>query len=318
MTSTRNIVALDVGNSAIKVALANLSDRAAGPIDLSSHGPVNSKSFPLANSDWCQRLGDWLEQCLADGPTSWWVSTVNRAASGPLMASLSARFDPASDRDDWRALGCDDIPIRAEVDHPERVGVDRLLSAYAAYRRFPAPLVVVDAGSAVTVDLVRVKEVEGDSAGQPVFAGGAIFPGIRLQHEALAAGTEGLEGTASQGREAPVFAGRELKSPGSVALSPATNTKQAIGLGVIATVTGGIERLADEYAADEYARANQPFNQNRGPQAKESLPVVLTGGDGSTISRFLRTKHVFVPNLVCSALLDLATRQCQTAPSGLE
>jgi len=70
------------------------------------------------------------------------------------------------------------LPLVVQVDEPGQVGIDRLLNAVAANRRRPPGLaaVVIDAGSAVTVDLV-------DATG--AFCGGAIFPGLRLMAQAL-------------------------------------------------------------------------------------------------------------------------------------
>ena len=69
--------------------------------------------------------------------------------------------------------------VAADVG-PDRVGIDRLLSAYAVVRRCESPAVIVDAGSAVTVDWV-------DAAG--CFCGGAILPGFntspRFRPEAI-------------------------------------------------------------------------------------------------------------------------------------
>jgi type III pantothenate kinase len=59
---------------------------------------------------------------------------------------------------------------------PERVGADRLLNALAAFDRARGPCVIVDAGSAITVDAV-------DEKGR--FLGGAIAPGPELQALAL-------------------------------------------------------------------------------------------------------------------------------------
>ena len=61
--------------------------------------------------------------------------------------------------------------VLAEVDlpDPEKVGVDRILNAAAAYQRIKDAVAVVDAGTAITVDCVSP---EG------VFLGGAILPGF--------------------------------------------------------------------------------------------------------------------------------------------
>jgi len=59
-----------------------------------------------------------------------------------------------------RAAAFDDytrLPIRVSVDYPERVGIDRLLAAVAVdrLRQRDRAAIVVDLGTAITVDLVE-------------------------------------------------------------------------------------------------------------------------------------------------------------------
>ena len=68
------------------------------------------------------------------------------------------------------------LPMKVDVTSPEKVGVDRILNAAAAYERVADALAVVDAGTAITVDCVSA---EG------VFLGGAILPGLQLSAKAL-------------------------------------------------------------------------------------------------------------------------------------
>jgi len=75
------------------------------------------------------------------------------------------------------------IPIRNRTAKPEATGDDRLLGALAAFRRAGSACIVVDAGSAVTVDVV-------DEAGS--FLGGAILPGARMAAASLAERAERL------------------------------------------------------------------------------------------------------------------------------
>jgi type III pantothenate kinase len=71
------------------------------------------------------------------------------------------------------------------VDFPDRGGADRLLAAVAAsaLREPSRAAIVIDAGSAVTVDLVNH---EG------VFQGGVIWPGRAMMTQALAGNTDAL------------------------------------------------------------------------------------------------------------------------------
>ncbi len=66
------------------------------------------------------------------------------------------------------------IPIL--VENPQTVGIDRLLNSLAAYRRTKTSTIVIDFGTAITIDIVS-KEGE--------FLGGLILPGIRTSAYAL-------------------------------------------------------------------------------------------------------------------------------------
>lgn len=71
-----------------------------------------------------------------------------------------------------------DLGIRVRTDNPMEVGADRLANAVAAHHRGPGAWVVVDFGTATTLDVVSP---EGD------YLGGAIAPGVLVALEALTA-----------------------------------------------------------------------------------------------------------------------------------
>jgi type III pantothenate kinase len=75
------------------------------------------------------------------------------------------------------------VPLAIRVDRPGEVGADRLVNALAAARLYGTPAVVVDFGTATTLDCVGP-----DGA----YVGGAIAPGLELGLEALAARTAKL------------------------------------------------------------------------------------------------------------------------------
>jgi type III pantothenate kinase len=75
------------------------------------------------------------------------------------------------------------VPLAIRVDRPSEVGADRLVNALAAARLYGTPAVVVDFGTATTLDCVAT-----DGA----YVGGAIAPGLELGLEALAARTAKL------------------------------------------------------------------------------------------------------------------------------
>ncbi len=69
-----------------------------------------------------------------------------------------------------------ELGTRALVDRPEEVGADRLVNTVAAHDRYTGPLIVVDFGTATTLDVV-------DEDGN--YIGGVIAPGINLSVAAL-------------------------------------------------------------------------------------------------------------------------------------
>jgi type III pantothenate kinase len=213
-------VVVDVGNSRIKwgrCAGGRVADTASLPAD--------------APDAWEAQLALWG---LA-GPLSWAVTGVHPARRDVLAEWARRRRDAVEVVDDAR------LPLRVRVEHPQRVGIDRLLDAVAANsrRRPGVPAVVVDAGSAVTVDWV-----DPDGA----FAGGAILPGLRLMAVALHEHTALLP----------------LVEVTAIPPLPGTSTPAALAAGVFWAVAGGVRALVERLAAQAGARPD----------------VFLTGGDG--------------------------------------
>lgn len=66
--------------------------------------------------------------------------------------------------------------MKVRTDNPREVGADRIVNAVAALDRFGGPVVVVDFGTATTLDCVN---------GRGEYVGGAIAPGLRVSEEAL-------------------------------------------------------------------------------------------------------------------------------------
>jgi type III pantothenate kinase len=66
------------------------------------------------------------------------------------------------------------MPIR--YDNPHEVGADRIVNGVAAYEAFGGPVIVVDFGTATTIDVIS-----HDGA----YLGGAIAPGVETSAEAL-------------------------------------------------------------------------------------------------------------------------------------
>ena len=115
------------------------------------------------------------------------------------------------------------IPIGRQLDPEAIVGEDRLLNAAAAYDVLRQACVVIDAGTALTVDFI-------DGAG--TFHGGAIAPGAGMMLHALTEGTAQL----------PEVELVEPKEP------IGHNTVEAIRSGVFYGLRGMVRELIEHFA----------------------------------------------------------------------
>ena len=152
------------------------------------------------------------------------------------------------------------IPIRHTLtpSGEKTVGQDRLLCAIGAFRVVNQACIVVDLGTAITVDFVD---------GEGVFHGGAILPGIGMMFDALHEKTAHL----------PKL---KYEKPDPSDLSPAKQTDLAMQLGVNSCVHGSIRWLAERYA-----------------EFYEGYPqIIVTGGDMGVLEGD-ELIEAFVPDL---------------------
>ncbi|MEW6076011.1 MAG: type III pantothenate kinase, partial [Candidatus Omnitrophota bacterium] len=68
------------------------------------------------------------------------------------------------------------VPIKNKYRFPKQVGQDRLVTAYAASKLYGYPALVVDAGTAITLDVI---------SGKKAYLGGMIVPGLKMSLDAL-------------------------------------------------------------------------------------------------------------------------------------
>ena len=117
----------------------------------------------------------------------------------------------------------ENVPVEVvnKYGNPKEVGVDRLVNALAVYRKFGAPAIVVDFGTATTFDAV-------DENG--AYLGGAIFPGIKISMDALFLKTAKLPRI-------------EITDPGSVIGNTTVSSMQA---GLVYGYTGVIKNITGE------------------------------------------------------------------------
>ncbi len=96
----------------------------------------------------------------------------------PLTAPMSAALREIAGIDALQIAPGIKTGIRILFDNPQEVGADRILNTVAAHTRYGGPAVVIDLGTATTLDVVTE---QGD------YVGGIITPGPQLGAEALSA-----------------------------------------------------------------------------------------------------------------------------------
>ena len=109
-----------------------------------------------------------------------------------------------------------------------RMGVDRWLAMLSAYQKAPGACIIVDGGTALTIDVL-------DSSG--FHLGGFILPGLALMARALEANT-GI---------------RLQETDTELSVLPGRNTEQAVRNGAIATAAALIEKTHIEISAEAQA-----------------------------------------------------------------
>jgi type III pantothenate kinase len=116
----------------------------------------------------------------------------------------------------WVASQREQCGVRNRYHEPTQLGADRWAALIAARHLAKGSVLVVNAGTAVTIDALTQ---EGE------FLGGLIVPGLDLMAEALARGTAGL-----------------TRAGGVVAEFP-RNTADAVASGAMQSVCGAVERM---------------------------------------------------------------------------
>ncbi len=234
-------------------------------------------------------LGSWLDDLADEKGTgtvrskapeplfSWYLASVNRPAASRLIDWLR-RHRPD---DCVTLLSAGDLPLDVRLERPDMVGIDRLVDAVAVnrLRRPGRPAVIVDVGTAITVDLVSA-----DGA----FLGGAILPGLEMSARALNEKTDLL----------PLLDITEFSDP-PPALGTSTEAAMRSGLfwGTVGAIRQLVEQLIRQKGTDNLLRS-------------EPVPkIFLTGGAAATVAELLAPDAQYVPHLTLAGIALAAVRQ---------
>lgn len=239
----------DVGNSRLKWALAD------------DHAILRTFTLPLDDAE------QWSE--VARGVVSHGIKWVVAGSNTPVLEGLMAWVD----RMGWevrRIHTYQQLPLTMDVDHPETVGLDRLFNAVAATEALQRArhAIIVDAGSAITINVMRAGGV---------FAGGAIFPGLRLMAQSLHDYTAAL----------PLV---EVTIPSPPV--PGRATVPAMIAGTYGAAVGGIQYLVEQLQRSLQGQA----------------ACFLTGGDSNLLAPALSTNFKLWPTMTLEGIRLTAVR----------
>jgi type III pantothenate kinase len=160
------ILAVDVGNT--QTVLGLIEDR-----DIRAHWRV-ATDVTLTADELRVKIGGLL----ALEGLGW--NSVGRIVLSSVVPALTASYEEMAERATGSApmvVGPGiktGMPIR--YDDPREVGADRIVNGVAALDAFGAPVIVIDFGTATTLDVI---DAEGS------YLGGAIAPGVETSAEAL-------------------------------------------------------------------------------------------------------------------------------------
>jgi type III pantothenate kinase len=163
-------------------------------------------------------------------------------------------------------------PLRLDVDEPQNVGADRALNAIAAHAKYAGELLVIDFGTATTLDVV------GPTG---AYTGGIIAPGINLSLDALVNAAAKLPRIAIEVPDTNSVVGRT------------TQSQMLIGIywGYVAMLEGLTERIKSEVG--------------------RPLTVIATGGLATLFDKHTKVFDAIEPDLTIqglSLLYDTAVR----------
>ncbi|MGA2869178.1 MAG: type III pantothenate kinase [Verrucomicrobiota bacterium] len=216
----------------------------------------------------------------ADVPTSAWFDGGAAVAvrkfvgknriEGAALCSVVPRATPLAGktiRAFWKIKALELTPqtirgVGIDYPKPASIGPDRLANAVAARRRFGAPVVVVDFGTAVTFDVVNAR---GN------YVGGIIAPGLAAMTDYLHEKTALL----------PRIKIREIET------AIGKSTEQAMLIGAVHGYRGLVRELIGELKRELRAK---------------KLPVVATGGYARLMAAKMPEISAVAPDLTLEGL----------------
>lgn len=161
------LLAIDAGNSRISFGIFD-EDRLVKTFKLPSQ-----KEYTI--EDYSEQIKGFISEEINECIISSVVSELDKILQETILNTFGVHALIFSTN-----LNCG---IKLNIENPQTVGVDRIANAVCAKKIYKAPIIVVDAGTATTFDIINT---DGE------FIGGAIMPGVNIQLKSLSSNTSKL------------------------------------------------------------------------------------------------------------------------------
>ena len=251
---------MDIGNHRLKWAFATPVQPGGEAISLVPD------QLATGGADWPDSLKSL--GAAASAPQSVWIASV----AGADINDAVRRFV----FDTWQleARFLASVPsmcgIQNAYTEPGTLGVDRWAAMVGACARAgSAPVLVIDAGTAVTIDYVGTDRI---------FRGGVIFPGLHAMFNALHVSTARIRAHLGEAQAGEL----KLQNP---------DTRAAVDNGVRLALAGAV------------SQAVQQFRKVAG----QGLQIFITGGDAAWFRERVDCPMIFIPALVLEGVHVIAT-----------
>lgn len=265
MQNIEHILLVDAGNTRIKWVLCRNTPL---PTDGENDLTVFDRHIFLNNisvaDGACLHVDlDALKLPVEALPSNTKVVIVNVAGvelENRLKQFFEAKFDNSSIS--WFKSRATSGNVTNGYDNPNQLGADRWAALIAAWYLVQADCVVVNAGTAVTIDVLNAPP-ESNHAKLAQFKGGLILPGLALMQQSLHSQTADISAKLALQNTQNLPANNMV----------ASNTALAIQLGALQAVCGAIYNVANSLSS---TAQTAPVN------------IVISGGNAQEIATALK------------------------------
>jgi len=240
------ILLVDIGNARIKWALQDADSWTAGEPLLRNNRAFKDIARPA-----------WKE---LDAPERVVVSNVagdEYRKSVQTWVKRRWKINP-----EFLPVTAQQCGVKNAYTTPQRLGADRWASLLAAHAHYKGPAVIIDCGTAITIDAL---------AADVTHLGGLIVPGMELMTHALTSHAPGIQIEDADNQEISLL-GR--------------STEAALSGGVLYTAIALVERVFMDLQGELGGRTHR----------------LLTGGDADRILPLLGSRPEYIPDLVLKGL----------------